>query len=425
MKQEFFLRRALTDGLHLSCVESTLHKTNYLSLFFLLELSEENAADCAVLSHLITNACEKYPNMQALKRSCAELYGTEITASTSAVGEMIVFTLSATFLKDRYSLDQTSILQNVLNYCREFLRAPLLIDGAFDPNLVELEKKNAADDARAILNDKSRLARRRHIELMYPDSPFGISASGRVQDIEALTKEGLTQAFFTKLLCAPVEAVFVGEADEALLKAALLDCFDGIRPNAAPALATPDKAPVEVRRINEEMDVAQAHLCLGFQSPITRTSDDYFAFSVANTLFGASTTSKLFLNVREKLSLCYRIHSIFEAQKGFVQIYAGIESDKRSAAEEEILRQLADTQNAVFTEEELKNAKNTLFNTYRTLTTSPDTIAAWALPRILSSRTVDPEAEMAAIDAVTPAAAAEAMSRLIPDTFYCLKKGDA
>lgn len=426
MPAAFFQRRALTDSLSLSVVQNRLHKTNYLTLFFCLPLSDENASALATLAHLITNASADYPEMRDLRRAKAALYGAEISASTSALGEVLLLCVSASFLKDRYAPSKEKILPGVLDFIRSFLRRPLLVDGAFDAELVRLEIKNAADDARAILNDKSRLARRRHVEIMYEGTPFSASALGRAKLIERLTPKGLTDAFYRTLNTAPVEAIFVGETDEALLTDALLSCFSSLQTDPIP-LSAPSvgDAPKEICRVTEKMDVNQAHLCLGYRSTALRTAPDYYAFSVANTVFGSGTTSKLFMNVREKLSLCYRIASIYSAQNGFLQIYAGVDSDKCRAAEEEILIQLADTQKGAITDAEFENAKNALQNSIRTYTSSPDSIAAFSIPRILMGCEVDPAREIEQIGAVTPDEAAAAFANLKPDTFYYLIKENA
>ncbi len=426
MQTDFFSRRKLSDSLSLSFTENRLHKTNYLSLFFCMPLSDETASEAAALAHLITNASAEYPEMRNLRRAKAALYGAEISASTSALGETLLLCLHATFLKDRYAPEGANILPGVLNFVRSFLRTPYLVDGVFDRQMVKLETKNAADDARAVLNDKSRLARRRHVEIMYEGTPFAASALGRAETIESLTPLRLTEAFYRTLATSPVEAIFVGEAEEETLCTALCSCFDGLQKSCRPLPeASVGEAPNTPRRITETMDINQAHLCLGYRSSAIRTSRDYFAFSVANTVFGAGTTSKLFMNVREKLSLCYRVASIYSAQNGFLQIFAGIDADKHSAAEAEILAQLADTQTGRITKEELQNAKNSLQNAICTYTTSPDSIAAWAIPRILMGVAVDPAHETEEIAKVTVERAAEAFRTLSADTFYILQKEDA
>lgn len=421
-----FSRRVLSEALALSFVENTLHKTNYLSLYFRLPLNEETAASAAVLSHLITNTSEKYPDMQGMRRARANLFGADIAAATTSVGETLLLTITAAFLKDRYAPEKTPILREVLSFIQEFFCRPRLIDGAFDPELVALEAKNAADDARAVLNDKGRLARRRHIEAMFSTEPFSTNPLGRPEKIEALCAPALTESFYHMLRTAPVEAIFVGEAEEEELLETLSRTFAPVQ--ESPLIPPPSSvvaAPDTPRILTEKMDINQAHLCLGLRTEITRNHPDYFAFSVGNTVFGSGITSKLFMTVREKLSLCYSIASIYEAQKGFLQVYAGIDSDKRRSTSEQSLLLLADTQNAKISPEELQNAKNTLKNAVRTYTASPDIIAAWALPRILCGVDVNPDAEIAAIDAITAEEAARAMATLVPDTFYCLQKEGA
>ncbi len=426
MSQPFFRRRTLTESLSVSTVHSTRHKTNYLSLYFCLPLTEECASEAALLAHLITGACEKYPKMLDLRRKKAALYAADISAATSTVGDTLLFVIGASFLKDRYAPGKESILNDTLALVREFLRAPRLVGGTFDPELIRLEAKNAADDARAILNDKCRYSRRRHTEIMYEGDRFAASPLGRAETIESLSPTRLTEAFYNLLAHAPVEAIFVGEADEDALSSSLIACFDGLQ--SAPERPDPSTVgtcPETVRDVTETMDLNQAHLCLGFRSPVTRTHPDFPAFTVANTVFGSGTTSKLFMNVREKLSLCYRVSSVYNAQKGFLQIYAGIDTTKRNAAQDEILLQLADTKNQNVSKEELQNAKNTLRGAIKTVTDAPDTLSVWAIPRILAGLEVNPEEEIQALEQVTCEAASAAFSTVTPDTFYCLQKEEA
>lgn len=423
MSQSFLTRTRLSGQLSLSYSESTKHKVNYLALYFLLPLTRENAARAATLSHLITCASERYPSMQTLRRAKEELYGADISASVRSIGETLVFALSATFLKDAYALTGESVLVGVLRMLEEFLRRPYLEQSLLSSEHVRREIKNAADDARALFNDKFAYARRRHTELMYQGEPFACDPAGEVALIEAQTPATLTDFLSFLLHSARVEAVFVGQGEQALLCETLSACFNGLltRPVPLPEtrVGTP---PSEVREITEYMDVAQANLCIGYRTPVTRTHSDYFAFTLGNAIFGSGTTCKLFMNVREKLSLCYRTASVFEAQKGFLQVFAGIEDKNRARATEEILRQLEATQKGDFTDAEYDCAKNTLQNALRTYAVSPDILSVWVLPRLICGVDADPYLEIRALEAVTPQDAARAMQSLTADTVYCLQK---
>ena len=85
------------------------------------------------------------------------------------------------------------------------------------------------------------------------------------------------------------------------------------------------------------MDVTQGKLGMGFACG----SDDYAAALMGNTLFGGSSNSKLFLNVREKLSLCYYASSAYHRQKRLITVSSGIEFQNYQKAYDEIMAQLA------------------------------------------------------------------------------------
>ena len=73
------------------------------------------------------------------------------------------------------------------------------------------------------------------------------------------------------------------------------------------------------------MDVTQGKLCLGFTTPVTLQSQDCTAMQLLNQVYGGGMTSKLFLNVREKQSLCYSISSGYYGAKGILTVAAGID----------------------------------------------------------------------------------------------------
>jgi len=79
-------------------------------------------------------------------------------------------------------------------------------------------------------------------------------------------------------------------------------------------------------------------------------------------MFGGSSNSKLFLNVREKLSLCYYASSLFHRQKGLITVSSGIEFDKYQTARDEILAQLEAVRRGEIEDWELEGARSTLLN---------------------------------------------------------------
>lgn len=92
----------------------------------------------------------------------------------------------------------------------------------------------------------------------------------------------------------------------------------------------------EVFRYEEKLDVNQCKMVMAFKSH----NKDTYAMKLMNTIFGGTPFSKLFLNVREKLSLCYYCAAGYNQLKGTVFVDCGIEEENIQKTENEILNQL-------------------------------------------------------------------------------------
>ena len=177
------------------------------------------------------------------------------------------------------------------------------------------------------------------------------------------------------------------------------------------------------RDVTEEMDVAQGKLCMGFATPITNRSPEFPAMQLLNTLFGAGMTSKLFMNVREKLSLCYSVGSGYYSTKGILTVSAGIDFDKELQTREEVLRQLDACRNGDITEEELNAARAALLSSLRGTHDSPGAIEGYYSTGALSGLSMTREGYMQALEAVTKEQVAAAANTLQLHTTYFLKGG--
>jgi predicted Zn-dependent peptidase len=95
------------------------------------------------------------------------------------------------------------------------------------------------------------------------------------------------------------------------------------------------------------------------------------------TIFGSGMTSKLFMNVREKLSLCYSIGAGYYSTKGILTVSAGIDFDKEEKTREEILRQLEACRSGEITPEELSAARESICSGIRAAHDRPGAIEAY------------------------------------------------
>ena len=159
---------------------------------------------------------------------------------------------------------------------------------------------------------------------------------------------------------------------------------------------------------------------IGFRTKVTLTEPGFYACTLLNEILGASPISKLFVNVREKHSLCYHCSSNYNAFKGTLLISCGLEPCNRASAEQEILAQVEALRCGDISEEELTAAKKSLENAYRQLLDSPAAMESYYYGRALLGVDASLERCRERIRGVTREEIVELAKDLIPDTVYFL-----
>ena len=164
--------------------------------------------------------------------------------------------------------------------------------------------------------------------------------------------------------------------------------------------------------------MTQGKLCMGYVTPITLRDDRFAATQVLNMLLGGGMTSKLFMQVREKESLCYDIGSGFHGSKGILVVSAGIEFAMKETVVEKIRQQLDACRQGDFTDSELQCAKQGLLTQLQSTHDSPGSIENYYASGVLSGLNKTPAEYMAAVEAVTAQQVQEAARSLREHTLY-------
>jgi predicted Zn-dependent peptidase len=168
------------------------------------------------------------------------------------------------------------------------------------------------------------------------------------------------------------------------------------------------------------MELSQAKLVLGMRTGEIKTQRQTRAARVFAALYGGTPFSKLFLNVREKLSLCYYCAARFDSATKLLYVDCGIEPANKEKAQAEILAQLKAIREGAFTDEELHETKLLMYNSLRSTRDSLSSIETWYLTRILRGQEESPEEDLAAIAEITREEVMEAAAKVTLDTVYFL-----
>ena len=291
----------------------------------------------------------------------------------------MLFTISAEMLDKKYITDGTDTLSGVLEVISDLLLHPCFADDSFDQNIVVQEKNILIDDIKAKKNNTRVYSVTRCIELMRDGKLNAPTYEESLSIAQDITTEDL-RAFYKTLVAAPPDVFYIGTEQPSAVENKLCTAFAEQDPKPRHKIIPIEPyGRAEYVSKKERMPVAQGKLSMGFSTGtcITKFKKDHYIALVFNELFGGSPSSKLFLNVREAMSLCYYCSSSFSIYSGTMTVSCGIKVTDLDKARTAILDQLKDMKDGSISEQEMVAAKLSVVNSYRQIYDNPFDIQAF------------------------------------------------
>ena len=393
-----YSRSELMPGVFLSHLRSDKFKTACLSVNLLTQLKRETAAMNALIPSVLRRGTTRYPDMEQISRRLDELYGAAIEPVIRRVGEVHCLGFFASFPEPAFLPGGEALLGEMSSLMAEMLLSPVTRGGLLQPQYVDSEKEKHLDLIRSRVNEKRSYAVQRCLEEMCCYEDYAVSRFGDIPECEAIHYKKLSRYYRELLRKSPVELFYCGRAKLEEVEEALRDALAGmprgeidydigteIRMNAVEA---------EPRYHEEHMDVTQGKLVLGFRLGECMEEPDRAAIHVFNAVYGSGATSKLFLNVREKLQLCYYASSAVVLRKGLMLVSSGISFENLEAARAEILAQLDAVKNGEISDDELLWAKRSVASDLRSTLDSQGELEGYWLSQAVDGADYGP-AELA------------------------------
>lgn len=414
-------QRFVCDGVNFRSIKDTKFKTIRMSVNFMLPIQKSTAAVNAILPFLLSRASREYPDYTKLGERLAELYGAEINADVQKLGDVQMLSVSASGIADRYALNGESISTELSKLLCSIIFDPPFENGLFPKEGFEQEKRQTIELIESEFNDKRTYARLRCEEIMCAKEPYGIGRYGTKEQIQNLNLEEVTQAWKYLIENAKIEIVVLGDCDPAPVYNDFCSAFQKLKKTTTvPCITDNIKQAENANEVTEKMDVAQSKLVIGFRTAYAIPDAQMHAVKLMTALYGGTPNSKLFANVREKLSLCYYCSAQYVSMKGIMLVQSGVETKNVDRAKQEILAQLDEIRKGNFDDGELNAAKLSLCNGYRSVSDSLGGLEAWYLSQTFSHQMIRPEEAAAIIMAVSREEIIDAANHATLDTVYRL-----
>ncbi|MDD6483194.1 MAG: pitrilysin family protein [Clostridiales bacterium] len=413
---------AINQNITLKLIPMTKLKTTTIGIYIHRPLTKKEASLNALLPSVLKRGCRLCPDTEAIAAYLEDLYGATLASTVIKRGDDHIMHFDLETISDKYALGGEKLCASLTRLMLSILFEPNVRDGEFDAQIVEQEKNNAKDKISALKNDKRSYASSRCMEEMCEGESFAISRLGTAEGIDEITPRSLYLHYKNIITSSPIDIYVCGEADAEALAAAVREYISGLEFSTPtlPQTQILKKSDAEKKDVTERMDVTQGKLAIGFRTNTAPTDADYSALLVLNSLYGGGAHSKLFNNVREKLSLAYYASSQLEKFKGLLVVNAGIEFKNEKLAYDESLAQLEEIRRANISEQEFSSSINDILNSLNSYYDDPRYLQNFYLSQHIAGTNRDIEYVKEQIKNVTVDDVVEVSKKLELDTVYFL-----
>lgn len=410
-------RRKIADGVYFSSITDKRYKKNLISVAFSTQLSEDTATENVIVPVLLTKCNSKLPTYKAFNNKMSRLYASGIGGTAGRQYDLQTISFGAYYLDDIYALSgekMTGIMTDILIDC---LTSPVTENGVFSEKFVELEKKTVIDNIETAINDKRSYAIERAMKTICKGEPASVCSYGTVEKAKLITPDSAYKAYRRMLETMPCEIICTGCSD-----------FEGVAEKFAAAFEKVGRHDIEnttialspvktqTEEVTERLTVNQSKLVLGFKSH----SDDDAALVLLQKIFGGTTSSKLFRNVREKMSLCYYCSAARNDLKGIMLVNSGVENENIEKTKEAVIDQLEEIKNGNFTNEDINFAEMAIKNDFKSVADSAGNVSNWYFDCIRKNDIVTPEEKLGRYIGVSKERIIAAAKSMVLDSVYVL-----
>ena len=400
-------------------------KSENISIYFALPTVKKDSVKRSLLLSVLKRGTEKYPTQKHINERLDELYATLVNLKNQKFENTQLLGVSADVIYPSYTENGEDIMPQALEVISQMLYRPRLDEktGWFCEEFVKSEKENYKSIILSQINEPRTYAAIRCREEMFSSLEIIDNLDTMCERIDAVSVSDLYDCYKEIISNAKILVFYVGnrsasEIDKLVSDAFLSNNTYDFDKNQPIKLLENLEAPNEVI---ESSSVSQGRLIMGFNCRTTWRDEDYYATLLCNEILGASPISKLMMNVREKLSLCYECSSIYNSARGAIFVTTGIDTSNYELAKNAIIAQLDEIKQGKISETEFEVAKKSIYNVYSAICDSPNAIERFYLGRIINGIDIDVADFLRVLNKITTEDVVRVANKLCLHTVYFLQ----
>jgi predicted Zn-dependent peptidase len=352
--------------------------------------SRYETASEAGISHFIEHLCFKGTK----KRPTAQL----VSETIDGVGGVLNAATDREYTV-YYAKVARPHLELAVDVLADLVQSPL-----YDAAEMEKERKVVQEELASVGDSPGQQADLMLDEMLWPDQPLGWDIGGTEESVGAITRDMILEYAQRQYVPNNMVVSVAGNVDQdevlSLLSESLASMDAGVPQSWFPAKE--DQSEPAIRMLSKRTE--QTHIAIGMQA-LPLSHPDRYALDLLSVLFGESMSSRLFMELRERMGLCYDVNSYVShfLDTGSFGLYAAVDPTNGPKTVGALMSELRRLTEGI-PEEELNRARELAKG--RLLLRMEDTrsVSGWlGGQEMLSGKIRSPDEVVERLDAVTPA----------------------
>lgn len=348
------------DNCNIHLIKTNKFKKNVVNISFKQPI--KNKIDIIkkdILCNLLILGTSKYKNRRELEIMCEELFGSSLNIKNKKAGCYNLFSLTASFLDDKFTLENTN--EKTIEFIKEVLFHPFIINNKFNEEFVEIAKRGYIEDIKSIIDNPSQYSVIKMRKLTSEDSLYAFSPYFYIDEINNITNEQLIETYYDILNNSQVDISIIGNIDENIIS-----LFENI-PLKTQKNCDEVYSLTKNNKVNivEKGKYNQSKLVMAYKLDNLNDFEKMYTMYVYSFILGGSSDSLIFKKLRQENSLCYYADSNYILFYQMLEINVGLESKNYKKAVELIEESINDIKIGNISDEDIKKAKTTYQNAWK------------------------------------------------------------
>ena len=350
---------------NLHIINTNKFKTISLRVNFKRKCVKNEITKRSFLSYLLLESSKKYQTRRMLEVETEELYNLKYNSYNTISGNYNVMSFEETFLNEKYT--EKGYLEKSINFLFELIFNPNISNNKFINEPFNICKKIIEEQLETIKENPNYYSTIRMFEEMDKKSIVSYRSIGYLDDLNKITTSNLYKYYQSIINNDIVDIFIIGDVDNEKVRKIITKLFNinTIKNNSESHIVNYEKFRKNTKVVKEKLDVLQSKLVIGCKLNNLTDFERKYVMGIYSYILGGGPDSKLFINVREKNSLCYSISSSYNGVFNILKISAGINSCNFDKAVKIIKQQMNDISLGKFDDRDIKCACMTYLNTFK------------------------------------------------------------